>query len=204
MNTRNVIALALFPVALFSMAAKGDGCQTSEEPILPSPDAGVPVAAEDSGSLSDAAVSDSAVADAASPVDAAVITALQALCPDVASLDFVGATSIPSNPAPNVNVTVTSAATARAACVTTLAQAPVAPGGAFNCPADFGITYALTFKDANGNVSFTANAEPNGCGWILLNGTSEALWASADFWSSIATDIGVTESTIYPYIPTNP
>jgi hypothetical protein len=189
------ILFALFPLALFSMAAKGDGCQTSEEePILPA-DAG-PTA-------TDSAVADSSAPDAgptADAADASVVSLPPSLCTSVTSLDFVGTTSIPQNPAPKVNVTVTSAAAAQAACTTTLAQ-PAFPSGPVNCPADFGVAYEMTFRDASGAVLFTASADPNGCGLIVLNGGGTPLGSGGDFWSAIATDLGIAESTIYPYVP---
>ena len=121
-------------------------------------------------------------------------------CAGITSFDFASTTSIPANPPPAVNVAVTSAATAQAACATTLAQ-PTFPPGVFNCPNDFGVTYQLTFHDASGGVAFIASADPGGCESIGLSGGAATLQASAAFWSAIAGDIRVAELTIYPYLP---
>jgi hypothetical protein len=137
----------------------------------------------------------------------ATIAALRAQVATVKTLEFTTSGTIPSNPPPSVSVTVSDSTLAQAAYDATLAL-PAMPPGTYNCPADFDVTYQLTFLngDANGpSVVMTATLEPTGCQQVhVTNGSESAtLWTAtgADYWNSLATDLGIAESDIYPYSP---
>jgi len=144
--------------------------------------------------------------DGMSGTDAA-IAALRAQVANVKTLEFTTWGTIPSNPPPSVSVTVSDSALAQAACDATLAL-PVMPSGTYDCPADFGVTYQLTFLNgyAKGpSAVMTATIDPDGCQQVqVTNGSASAtLWTatSPDYWSSLATDLGIAESEIFPYSP---
>ncbi len=117
----------------------------------------------------------------------------------VTALKFSTATTISSNPAPPVYVTVTDAAKAQNAYQATLAL-PVFPPGTYACPIDWGVTYQLTFLLANGS-NLTVTADPNGCSLVDIPGTCLRSVGSSDYWSELAQDLGIPESEIYPYSP---
>ncbi len=121
---------------------------------------------------------------------------------EVTGLQFSTATTIPSNPAPAVQVTVTDVAKSQNAYHATLAL-PVFPPGTYACPIDWGVTYQLTFLLANGS-SLTVTADPNGCSLVDIPGTCLRSVGSSDYWSQLAQDLGIPESEIYPYSPILP
>jgi hypothetical protein len=120
---------------------------------------------------------------------------------EVTGLQFSAATTIPSNPAPAVQVTVTDVAKAQDAYRATLAL-PVFPPGIYNCPADPGIIYQLTFLLANGS-SLTVTEDPSGCPVANIPGTCVRS-VSSTYWNQLAQDLGVPESGIDPYSPNVP
>jgi hypothetical protein len=123
---------------------------------------------------------------------------------EVTELKFSTTTTIPSNPAPPVKVTVTDAAKAQDAYQTALAL-PVdslGPSGFRSCPPDYGVTYQLTFLLANGR-SLTVIADPTGCQYVDIPGTC-ARSPDSIFWSYLARDLGIPESDISPYSPGMP
>ena len=126
---------------------------------------------------------------------------LSSLSDQVASVSFSTSTSIPANPPPNVHVTVNDAARARALYQTLLAQAPF-PQGNLNCPADFGISYGLSFLSSSGSVLASATLAPNGCEPLAVRAGSQEsdLWGE-NVWPSLAQDLGIPEAEIYPYLP---
>jgi hypothetical protein len=122
---------------------------------------------------------------------------LEALAASATRLDFTTSTSIPQNPAPPVNVTVTDAAAVQALFDATLALSPVVPGD-YNCPFAAGVDYHLTFT--SGSASAVIDFTPDGCEWVTLpDGSTRG--ASAAYWSLLATTLGIPEATIYPYAP---
>ena len=131
---------------------------------------------------------------------AAAVAALRAEIPHVLTLHFVATTTLPGNPPPDVNVTVSNPA-AQDACQATLAL-PSMPAGSYNCPADFGITYTLFFEGGDTEGVMIATLDPAGCqqGKIGDGSTSISFWTatSPDYWSRLAADLGVDESEIYP------
>jgi hypothetical protein len=75
------------------------------------------------------------------------------------------------------------ATVARAAC-----QQPTAPAGYYNCPADFGVTYAVTFL-AGSFVVGTITADPAGC--TSLTGLGPPRSAGPTFWDPLAVALGL-------------
>ena len=75
------------------------------------------------------------------------------------------------------------AAVAAAAC-----DQPVGPAGDYNCPADFGVSYAVTFM-AGAVVVGTITADPGGC--TSLTGLGPPRWAGPSFWRSLAVALGL-------------
>ena len=115
------------------------------------------------------------------------------------SVQFTTTTGIAQNPAPDVDVTVTGDA-ARAILVATLAL-PAMPDGEYSCPIDWGVTYTLDFTGSDADV--TATLDPNGCETVTLSIDSQSRWwvNDAAYWSTLASNLGITESQIFPYSP---
>ena len=113
---------------------------------------------------------------------------------------FTTATSIAANAAPNVDVTVTGDA-ARAVFATTIAL-PQMPSEPISCPIDFGITYTIEFS-AHGQRMVEATIEPSGCQQVSLSTADGTDWAATDaaYWPTLASDLGIPEAKIYPYVP---
>lgn len=70
------------------------------------------------------------------------------------------------------------ATVARAAC-----RQPTGPAGDYSCPADFGVTYAVTFR-AGSAVVGTITADPAGC--TSLTGLGPPRSAGPTFWDTLA------------------
>ncbi len=126
----------------------------------------------------------------------------------VSALRFQATTTISSNPAPDVVVTVPDPAAADVASA--ILALPTMPPGTYNCPADFGVSYFLVFTggdpNGGGETVMLANLDPAGCqqGQISSDGQNVYhFWTatSPDFWSRLAADLGVPEANIYPYQP---
>jgi hypothetical protein len=78
---------------------------------------------------------------------------------------------------------VSTDASAVAAVARTACGLPVVPPGAYNCPADFGVSYTLTFlADATDVGTITAN--PSGC--RFLTGLGPSRNAGQSFWDQLA------------------
>ncbi len=130
---------------------------------------------------------------------------LQAASGSVASVELTTSTSLPPNPAPAVHVTLSDVARAQSVYTATLAL-PAMPGGIMSCPADFGVSYTLTFRDASGALVMTATLDPDGCEEVSVVGAAGAgptLWTATDtsYWSTLAATLGIDEASIYPYEP---
>ena len=126
----------------------------------------------------------------------------------VSAVSFQGTTTIPSNPAPSVQVTVSDPAARDVASA--ILDLPAMPPGTYNCPADLGIAYFLVFTggdpNGGGETVMIAHLDPAGCqqGDISSDGQHvDHFWTatSPDFWSRLAGDLGVPEADIYPYRP---
>jgi hypothetical protein len=126
--------------------------------------------------------------------------ALAAEVGEVQSAAFITNTSIPQNPAPNVNVTVADDR-AREIYSTTLAL-PDAPAGPRSCPADFGVTYTISFTAGASQIA-QAVVGPNGCQVVTISSSKLGLQlqASDEYFSELAVSLGIDEKTIYPYTP---
>jgi len=138
-------------------------------------------------------------------MDSAAVDALQARAADVDTFVFASMTAVPANVPPDVNETVADPAKARDVYSATLAL-PLMPAGTYNCPADFGVTYQLTFS-GQGATIMTAIVDPNGCQQVQVTdgGLNAALlWSvnNSDYWGTLAADLGVKVNAIYPYFPT--
>ncbi|HEY1553190.1 MAG TPA: hypothetical protein VGF94_00075 [Kofleriaceae bacterium] len=128
------------------------------------------------------------------------IEQLQTEQPAIDTLHFTTASSIAQNAPPAVDVTVTGDA-ARDVYAATLALPALAPG-AYNCPADFGITYYLDFSGGGGEL-VRGTVQPGGCEQVELSATvgSASLGPDGAYWAMLATDLGIDETAIYPYVP---
>jgi hypothetical protein len=112
---------------------------------------------------------------------------------------FTTSTTIPTNPAPSVDVTVSDPTTVQALFQETNAL-PVLPAGQYNCPADFGVTYHLTFVTQNGTTQYVL--DPGGCETVTIaSDSSVVLSANPQYWQTLAAALGVPETSIYPYAP---
>jgi hypothetical protein len=85
---------------------------------------------------------------------------------------------------------VTSSNAAAVANVARIAcQLPLVPSGeSRNCPADFGVTYALTFKAVTAEI-VTITADPTGCPSITGLGPPRS--AGPTFWDQLAAALGL-------------
>ena len=75
------------------------------------------------------------------------------------------------------------AGVARAAC-----GLAVFPSGTMSCPADLGISFALTFVARTGRVG-TVTADPTGC--PSVTGLGPSRWADSSFWHQLAVALGL-------------
>jgi hypothetical protein len=126
----------------------------------------------------------------------------------VSALSFTGTTTVSSNPAPTVQVTVPDPAALDVA--NAILNLPAMPPGTYNCPADFGVSYFLLFTggdpNGGGETVMIAHLDPSGCqqGDISNDGQHvDHFWTatSSDFWTRLAGDLGVPEADIYPSQP---
>jgi hypothetical protein len=115
---------------------------------------------------------------------------------EITGLHFTTSTSISSNPAPDVDVTLTDRAPSRLIYAATLAL-PVFPSGTFNCPFDPGIRYSIVFARVDGDA-LTAVLNPAGCGDVTISGSATRRALDPAYWASMAEGLGIRESTIYP------
>ena len=122
------------------------------------------------------------------------------------AVNFETATSIPSNPPPDIDVTITDSGPAED-LANAILDLPVMPPDDYNCPIDFGISYFLVFTGAGGETVLRATLFPNGCQWAEITGGGPPVgverWAvnSPGFWDRLAADLGVPEVDVYPYRP---
>ena len=115
------------------------------------------------------------------------------------SVHFTTSTGIPSNPPPNVDVTVTDVSKVRALFEATITL-PAQPQGTFNCPADFAVGYQLSFTSGATTTQFALDA--SGCeGLTGPDGFSAWALANDGYWSLLAETLGVQNTTIHPYAP---
>jgi hypothetical protein len=77
---------------------------------------------------------------------------------------------------------------ARIAC-----QLPVIPPGVRNCPADFGISYGLTFSTKSGNPVATIDARSTGCTGVSRLGAARS--STQEFWNTLALALNVPTAT---------
>ncbi len=78
---------------------------------------------------------------------------------------------------------------------------PDLPPGTYSCPIDFGILYNLTFFDGTSTAA-SATLEPTGCGLVRFSGSDEVRRVlDKTYWASLAQQLGIAESIIYPYSP---
>jgi hypothetical protein len=133
---------------------------------------------------------------------------LRAQLTSVSALLFQGTTSIPSNPAPSISVTVSDPAAANVA--SDILDLPAMPAGTYNCPADFGVGYFLLFTggdpNGGGETVMIAHLDPAGCQQGDISSDGQHVYhfwtaTSPEFWSGLAGYLNVPEADIYPYQP---
>jgi len=117
----------------------------------------------------------------------------------VTGAHFAATTTLQSNRPPAVDVTVDQSP-AQNIYTMTLAL-PNFPDGVFNCPIDFGVVYKLTFFSGD-TTAVTASLNPSGCRDVRISDAPHVRRVLDDsYWSALAQQLGVPESTIYPYVP---
>jgi len=126
----------------------------------------------------------------------------------VSALTFNEMTTIPANPAPDVEVTVSDPAAADVASA--ILDLPAMPAGEYNCPIDYGVSYFLVFTGGDpgggGETVMIATLDPGGCqqGKISVDGRRvDHFWTASSpaFWGRLAADLGVPAADIFPYRP---
>ncbi|HTR51546.1 MAG TPA: hypothetical protein VMJ10_12610 [Kofleriaceae bacterium] len=130
---------------------------------------------------------------------------LQAEESSIVLAHFSTGTSIPQNPPPNVSADATGPA-ARAIFEATLALAPEPSDLTISmdqCPVDFGVSYYLEFSS---ETSVVANAGVDAGGCLVVDMTDArttaviARLADEPYFATVAANLGIPESTIFPYI----
>jgi hypothetical protein len=116
------------------------------------------------------------------------------LCSDVPALTRLVVTRVVELPQNHLHfavpagVTISDPATvrdvARAVC-----GLPVMPHGVMSCPADWGVTYRLSFAAGRGGFP-VVTAAAGGCGWVSGAGPVRRA-ASTGFWTELARALGV-------------
>jgi len=118
---------------------------------------------------------------------------------ELTGVNFGATTTLPPNPPPAVDITA-GEIPAQNIYTMTLAL-PDLPGGVYHCPDDFGVVYNLTFFSGNATV-VTASLDPNGCQGVKISGSPQVRQIlDKSYWTTLAQQLGVPESTIYPYVP---
>lgn len=113
----------------------------------------------------------------------------------VNAVHILRTSDFPQNHIPPFEKTIRNAALAQH-LYDALMALPVMPQGTYNCPADFGVAYHLTFYQGHADVA-SALVKPDGCEIATLpDGSSR--WAAPDpgFWQVFASVTGVPESDI--------
>jgi len=85
-------------------------------------------------------------------------------------------------------------APAIAALARTTCALPPFPTGSMSCPADFGISYAITFSTKVERVG-TIEAKPTGC--PSVTGLGPERQAAPSFWRALATALGLPAPRVY-------
>jgi hypothetical protein len=118
---------------------------------------------------------------------------------EITGMHFAAVSMLPSNPPPAVDVSV-GQAPAQTIYSMTLAL-PDLPPGVYACGPSFGIVYNLTFFDGSA-IAASATLEPGGCREVLFSGSNEIRRVLDEaYWATLAQQLGVPESAIYPYLP---
>jgi hypothetical protein len=114
-------------------------------------------------------------------------------------MHFEATTTLPANQPPSVSLLL-GQTPAQTIYSMTLAL-PDQPSGVYNCPADFGIVYKLSFFAGTATAA-SATLEPDGCRQVRFSGSNEIRRVLDEtYWASLAQQLGIAESTIYPYAP---
>ena len=118
---------------------------------------------------------------------------------EMTGMRFAATTTLAANQPPAVSLLV-GQIPAQTIYSMTLAL-PDQPPGVYNCPANFGVVYDLTFFDGTATAA-SATLEPNGCQQVRFSGANEVRRVPDEtYWVSLAQQLGIPESTIYPYLP---
>ena len=118
---------------------------------------------------------------------------------EMTEMHFAATTTLPANRPPDVSLLV-GQTPAQTIYSMTLAL-PDQPPGIYACGVDFGIVYNLTFFDG-GATAASATLEPGGCQEVRFSGSDEIRRViDESYWATLAQQLGIAESTIYPYAP---
>lgn len=118
---------------------------------------------------------------------------------EMTELHFAATTTLPGNQPPSVSLLL-GQTPAQTIYSMTLAL-PDQPSGVYNCPADFGIVYNLSFFTGTATAA-VATLDPNGCQQVRFSGSDEVRRVPDEtYWIALAQQLGIAESTIYPYLP---
>jgi hypothetical protein len=119
----------------------------------------------------------------------------------ITGLHFTTSSENPTGPSlPDVDVTLTDPIPARAIYEATLALLDFPPGG-HGCPIDWGGRHTITFMTGQA-VAVTATLVPDGCRYVTISGSPPARQTDDAYWSLLARNLGVEESTLF-YSPLN-
>jgi len=118
----------------------------------------------------------------------------------ITGLHLTTASAFPQNPMPtNVDVTLSDPASAQAVYDATIALPPFTPTrgpGPALCGTDFGYSHPITFMTGT-DVARTAILNTGGCQEASISGLPPDRKIVATYWSLLAKDLGIEESTLF-------
>jgi hypothetical protein len=121
----------------------------------------------------------------------------------MSSLHFATGFLAGNPPPPNVDIALKDAVKAQAIYDATM-NLPQFPDSRTNCPSDPGVRYTIDFSNDQGPV-VEAVLNPWGCSDVEITGeiTGSQGRQARDpaYWSTLAQNLGIDESLIYPAAP---
>jgi hypothetical protein len=123
--------------------------------------------------------------------------------PQISSLHFATGFLAGNPPPPNVDIALKDAVKAQAIYDATI-NLPPFPNGRTNCPGDPGIRYTIDFSNDKGPI-VEAVLNPGGCADVVMTGEMIGIQGrqvqDPGYWSTLAQNLGIDESQIYPGTP---
>lgn len=124
------------------------------------------------------------------------VTGSQSIAGAITSVHIVRVFGLRQPTIPPFEATSHDASAARS-LAQTIKNLPPFPSGPTSCPADFGVTYTLTFLSGSA-TAMTATANAAGCQGLTIGGDSQVRWtATGPFWPQVAQTFHVSQSFLW-------